>query len=115
MHVGMVTINGEKMSKSLGNIKSIKHVLDNWGSNIIRLFCLSGHYSKPIDYSEELLKLFKEVMVHDTTFIERLKKHYAMFKSSKKKKIGRNEHCPCGSGKKYKKCCLDKDTGGLCS
>jgi cysteinyl-tRNA synthetase len=56
MHVGMVTINGEKMSKSLGNIKSIKHVLENWGSNIIRLFCLSGHYSKPIDYSEELLK-----------------------------------------------------------
>ena len=56
MHVGMVTINGEKMSKSLGNIKSIKHVLKNWGSNIIRLFCLSGHYSKPIDYSEELLK-----------------------------------------------------------
>ena len=56
MHVGMVTINGEKMSKSLGNIKSIKHVLNNWGPNIIRLFCLSGHYSKPIDYSEELLK-----------------------------------------------------------
>ena len=24
-------------------------------------------------------------------------------------KIGRNEECPCGSGKKYKKCCLDKD------
>ncbi len=56
MHVGMVTINGEKMSKSLGNVKSIKYVLENWGSNIIRLFCLSGHYSKPIDYSEELLK-----------------------------------------------------------
>ena len=56
MHVGMVTINGEKMSKSLGNIKSIKHVLNDWGPNIIRLFCLSGHYSKPIDYSEDLLK-----------------------------------------------------------
>jgi len=56
MHVGMVTINGEKMSKSLGNVKSIKYVLDNWGPNIIRLFCLSGHYSKPIDYSEDLLK-----------------------------------------------------------
>ena len=55
MHVGMVTINGEKMSKSLGNIKTIKYVLENWGSNIIRLFCLSAHYSKPIDYSEELL------------------------------------------------------------
>jgi len=55
MHVGMVTINGEKMSKSLGNVKTIQYVLDNWGANIIRLFCLSGHYSKPIDYSEELL------------------------------------------------------------
>ncbi len=56
MHVGMVTIDGEKMSKSIGNVKSIKHVLENWGPNIIRLFCLSGHYSKPIDYSEKLLK-----------------------------------------------------------
>jgi len=55
MHVGMITINGEKMSKSKGNIKSIQHVLGNWGPNIIRLFCLAGHYSKPIDYSEELL------------------------------------------------------------
>ena len=56
MHVGMVTINGEKMSKSLGNTKSIDHVLNAWGPNIIRLFCLSGHYTKPIDYSEEILK-----------------------------------------------------------
>ncbi len=56
MHVGMVTINGEKMSKSLGNTKSIDHVLNRWGPNIIRLFCLSGHYTKPIDYSEDILK-----------------------------------------------------------
>jgi cysteinyl-tRNA synthetase len=56
MHVGMVTINGEKMSKSLGNTKSIDFVLKRWGPNIVRLFCLSGHYSKPIDYSEDLLK-----------------------------------------------------------
>ena len=56
MHVGMITINGEKMSKSLGNVKSVRHVFENWGSNIIRLFCLSGHYTKPIDYSEKFLK-----------------------------------------------------------
>lgn len=56
MHAGMVTMNGEKMSKSLGNIKSVDYVLKHWGPNIIRLFCLSGHYSKPIDYSEYLLK-----------------------------------------------------------
>jgi len=56
MHAGMITINGEKMSKSVGNVKTLTHVLENWGPNIIRLFCLSGHYSKPIDYTEELLK-----------------------------------------------------------
>ena len=56
MHVGMITINGEKMSKSLGNVKTVNYVLDNWGPNIIRLFCLSGSYSKPIDYSEKFLK-----------------------------------------------------------
>ena len=55
MHVGMITTDGEKMSKSIGNVKSVNHVLENWGSNIIRLFCLSGHYSKPIDYSEKIM------------------------------------------------------------
>ena len=56
MHVGMITINGEKMAKSIGNVKSVNHVLEDWGPNVIRLFCLSGSYSKPIDYSEKLLK-----------------------------------------------------------
>ncbi len=56
MHVGMVTINGDKMSKSMDNIKSVRHVLEDWGPNTIRLFCLSGHYSKPIDYTGRLLR-----------------------------------------------------------
>ena len=55
MHVGMVTISGQKMSKSLGNIKTTRKILDEWGPNTLRLFCLSGHYQKPIDYTEELL------------------------------------------------------------
>tara|TARA_Y100000590_G_scaffold421651_2_gene525579 strand:+ start:17591 stop:18997 length:1407 start_codon:yes stop_codon:yes gene_type:complete len=56
MHAGMITINGEKMSKSIGNVKTINHVLELWGPNVARLFCVSGHYSKPIDFTEELLK-----------------------------------------------------------
>jgi cysteinyl-tRNA synthetase len=56
MHVGMITINGEKMSKSLGNIKSVKNLLKSWSPNVLRIFCIAGHYSKPIDYSEDLLK-----------------------------------------------------------
>ena len=56
MHVGMVTIGGEKMSKSLGNIRSVRRALEDWGPNVIRLFCLSGHYSKPVDYSDKNLR-----------------------------------------------------------
>ena len=56
MHIGMVTINGEKMSKSLGNVKTIKLVLEEWGANVIRLFCISTHYSKPIDYTVNMMR-----------------------------------------------------------
>ena len=56
VHVGMVTIDGEKMSKSLGNTITVKNLLQNWGPNVIRLFCVGAHYSKPVDYSARLLK-----------------------------------------------------------
>ncbi|ABK77967.1 cysteinyl-tRNA synthetase [Cenarchaeum symbiosum A] len=56
MHVGMVTIDGEKMSKSLGNMKSVRFLLERWSPGAMRIFCIAGHYSKPVDYSEELLE-----------------------------------------------------------
>jgi len=55
MHVGMVTIKSEKMSKSIGNTIKISDILNTTGPNVIRLFCLSSHYSKPIDYSDNIL------------------------------------------------------------
>ncbi len=56
MHSGMVTINSQKMSKSLGNIVTIDKALFDWGMNTLRLYCLSVHYSKPLDYIEDLLR-----------------------------------------------------------
>ncbi|AIF85348.1 cysteinyl-tRNA synthetase [Candidatus Nitrososphaera evergladensis SR1] len=56
MHSGMVTINSQKMSKSLGNIVTIEKALERWGANTLRLYCVSVHYAKPLDYTEELLK-----------------------------------------------------------
>lgn len=55
MHVGMVTIRGEKMAKSLNNIESIHITLKKWSANAIRIYCLSGHYRKTLDYNEQLL------------------------------------------------------------
>ena len=56
MHSGMVTINSQKMSKSLGNIVTIEQALKSWGMNSLRLYCLSVHYAKPLDYTDDLLK-----------------------------------------------------------
>ena len=53
IHNGFVNINKEKMSKSLGNILTIKEILKNWHPEVLRLFFLSHHYRSPVDYSED--------------------------------------------------------------
>ncbi|MDI7259251.1 MAG: cysteine--tRNA ligase [Thermodesulfobacteriota bacterium] len=55
VHNGFVNINKEKMSKSLGNILTIKEILKDWHPEVLRLFFLSHHYRSPIDYSEDSL------------------------------------------------------------
>jgi cysteinyl-tRNA synthetase len=53
IHNGFVNINKEKMSKSLGNILTIKEILKEWHPEVLRLFFLSHHYRSPVDYSED--------------------------------------------------------------
>jgi cysteinyl-tRNA synthetase len=55
MHVGMVTIDSEKMSKSIGNTVKISELLKEVGPNVIRLFCVSSHYTKPLDYTQDVI------------------------------------------------------------
>jgi cysteinyl-tRNA synthetase len=55
IHNGFVNINKEKMSKSLGNILTIKEILKDWHPEVIRLFILSHHYRSPVDFSLESL------------------------------------------------------------
>jgi len=56
IHNGFVNINKEKMSKSLGNILTVKEILKQWHPEVIRLFILSTHYRSPIDFSLESLQ-----------------------------------------------------------
>lgn len=51
MHNGMVNIDKIKMSKSLGNFKTIKDLLKDYSGEVIRYFVLSTHYRKPMDFS----------------------------------------------------------------
>jgi cysteinyl-tRNA synthetase len=53
MHNGMLRLAGEKMSKSLGNVATLRDVLDEWGRETLLLFFLSAQWRKPIDFTEE--------------------------------------------------------------
>ena len=55
IHNGFVTINNEKMSKSLGNIVSISDAVKKYSGQVVRLALLSAHYSQPLDWNNELL------------------------------------------------------------
>lgn len=55
LHNGFVTINKEKMSKSLGNFLTIDDMLKNYDANTIRLFILTNHYRMPVEFSDEAL------------------------------------------------------------
>jgi cysteinyl-tRNA synthetase len=54
-HNGMLRFTGEKMSKSLGNVETIRDVLDRWGSETVLLFFLTAHWRKPLDFSDETM------------------------------------------------------------
>ncbi|OGP90629.1 MAG: cysteine--tRNA ligase [Deltaproteobacteria bacterium RBG_19FT_COMBO_43_11] len=55
MHNGFVKINSEKMSKSLGNIFSVREILNKYHPEVVRLFMLQSHYRSPVDFSENSL------------------------------------------------------------
>ncbi len=59
MHNGFINISGEKMSKSLGNIKTIRGILEKYGPGAVRLFVLNGHYRGPMNFDEDALKQAK--------------------------------------------------------
>src|SRR5947209_10936808 len=56
MHNGFLQVEGEKMSKSLGNFFTIREVLADWQGDVIRLAMLSTHYRQPIDWTVKNLK-----------------------------------------------------------
>ena len=73
LHTGFLTVNGQKMSKSLGNFITIKDFLKNHSPRILRFFVLKSHYRSPINYSEKVISQIKEESKRIAEFIGRLK------------------------------------------
>ena len=62
VHNGFLTMNKEKMSKSLGNIVSITDALKHYNGQVLRLALLSSHYKQPLDWNEKLLDQQKNTL-----------------------------------------------------
>jgi cysteinyl-tRNA synthetase len=54
-HNGMLQFTGEKMSKSEGNVTTIREVLDEWGAEAFLLFLMTGHWRRPIEFSADTM------------------------------------------------------------
>jgi cysteinyl-tRNA synthetase len=55
MHNGMLEFGGEEMHKSIGNVVTLEDALDRWGRDTLLVFFLTGHWRKPLDYTDETL------------------------------------------------------------
>lgn len=60
MHTGFLTVNGEKMSKSLGNFITVKDALKKFSPNALRFFYIQSHYRSPVDYDEKAILSMEE-------------------------------------------------------
>jgi len=62
VHNGYLNMEGEKMSKSIGNIVTVNELLEKYDGEVIRLALLSTHYRKPINFGESLLEQSKNIL-----------------------------------------------------
>jgi len=72
LHHGLLTINQEKMSKSLGNFFTIKEVLARFPAEVVRFFLINGHYRSPLDFSDAALSEAEASLLRLYTTLARL-------------------------------------------
>lgn len=62
MHNGYINVDNVKMSKSLGNFKTVREIADAYGYEVIRYFLISSHYRSPINYSLDIIEQCKSAL-----------------------------------------------------
>jgi len=63
MHNGFITVNEEKMSKSLGNFFTVREILDKYDPEVVRFYMISTHYRSPLDFDDTKLEMNKKSLV----------------------------------------------------
>ena len=86
LHNGFVTINREKMSKSLGNFFTLRQIFEKFPPPVVRLFLLSTHYRKPIDFSDDKLEAARRGLERIQNCWQEAKRREVNFSPSEKGK-----------------------------
>lgn len=93
IHNGFITVNEEKMSKSLGNFFLLREILQKYPANVVRFYLLSTHYRSPLDFDDEKLKTAQKGL-------ERLLTAYRLLGETIEKASGEKEITKMDSNKK---------------
>jgi len=78
MHNGMLNIDGEKMSKSIGNVMKAKDVIDAIGANTVRWMMLSVHYRAPLNISDEVIEQAKTELMKAQSILTQVEIRYEL-------------------------------------
>ena len=84
MHNGFITVNMEKMSKSLGNFFLLRDILRQYSGDVVRFYLLSTHYRSPIDFADDKLEMAQKSL-------ERIRNSWFLLQEGKKKAGGGSE------------------------
>ena len=91
LHNGFIQINGDKMSKSLGNFFLLREILEKFSGNVVRLFILSTHYRKPINFSFENMEDTKKALQNIVKSMNKFENIVEKYKNEKIENIKNSE------------------------
>ena len=87
LHNGFIQINGDKMSKSTGNFFLLREILEKFSGNAVRLFILSTHYRKPINFSFENMEDTKKALQNIVKSMNKFEAIISKYKNEKTSEI----------------------------
>ena len=91
LHNGFIQINGDKMSKSLGNFFLLREILEKFSGNVVRLFILSTHYRKPINFSFENMEDTKKALQNIVKSMNKFENIVENYKNEKIENVKNSE------------------------
>jgi cysteinyl-tRNA synthetase len=83
LHNGFLQVEGEKMSKSLGNFVTIRELLEGWPGEVLRLAMLSSHYRQPINWTEKGLIDASQELLHWSTLLWQVSEGFLIFSAQR--------------------------------